>query len=367
MQREDREKRVSAARRRAEQHATGYETTVLRVPEGVGFFDFKEGTHLIDVIPYLVKKGKDVQGGNPFAETGELYYERTFFTYRSIGVEEKSYVCPSKTFGEPDYIQEYRQKESKNPAADADHLKSLNPKERQIFLIYDRKETEKGIQVLEVSFHLFGKLLDSRIKNSSDEDGWDRFYFPGDDGMTLRLTVEEKSAGGYKFSEATAIDFLRRKEPIPKKILDHRIDLDEMPIEIPYEKLKSIFLGVTDGQKMEDQENSKRVESAAKKEGTKKEVKVTTATDLGLKSRDSVLFKGRRHEIVKISPDGTSLTLLDENDEVVRAVGLDEVKPYSESAPFDVANEKAKPAGKGAVKEKEIESKDEDKWDDDWK
>ena len=104
-------------------------------------------------------------------------------------------------------------------------------------------------------------------------------------------------------------------------------------------------------------------------EETKKEVKAATATDIGLKSRDSVLFNGRRHEIVKISSDGTSLALLDENDEIVTAVGVDEVKLYSEEAPF-VANERVKPAGKetkGSVKDKEIESKDEDKWDDDWK
>lgn len=372
--REDRRGRVSAARRRAEQHTSGFETTVLRVPEGVGFYELKPGTHLVNVIPYTVKKGKDTPGGNPFAEAGELYYERTFWSYKKIGTDEKSYVCSSKTFGEPDFIQEYRQKESKNPAADADYLKALAPKERQIWLLQDVKDPDKGIQILEISYHLFGKLLDSRIKNSTEDDGWDLFYFPDEDGLTLRLTVEEVSGGGYTYTEVTAIDFVKRKEPIPEKIIKHTIDLDELPVKTPYEKLKDIFLGVHDG-KQKDEPSDKsddKSKDEPKKEEPKKESTLPTAEKAGLKVKDDVRYRGKTCTIIKISPDGTSLTLMDNDDaEVFKAIGVAEVELIGKEAKKEEPKkEEPKSESKKEEPKKEeapkSEEKKEDKWDDDW-
>lgn len=372
MPRDDRERRVSAARRRAEQHSSGYETTVLRVPDGVSFFDLQPGNYVVDIIPYNVKRGKNTPGGNPFAEVGELYYERTFFCYKRIGVNEKSYVCSSKTFSKPDFIQEYRQKESKSPNADVSYLKSLNPKERQIFLIYDRKEPDKGIQVLEISFHNFGKLLDSRINNSIEEDGWDLFYFTDDSGMSLRLTVEKKSTGGYSFNEVTAIDFLRRKDPIPKHVINHKIDLDAMLIEVDYEKLKAIFLGSSDGVSEADKtqtqtdvtsssrgatetiyESPQASEKAVTKDVRKdidKQQKPSVASDFGLKTQDMVVYKGKVCTLWKISGDGTSLTLVDEEDEIIKAVAVSEVRKR------ELVDKKEKATGKG----------DDDVWEEDW-
>src|SRR5690606_17628626 len=105
MSRKERERRKSTARRRAEEKTSGFSTTTLNLPEGMSFFEFKPGVHTVDVIPYTVKKGKHTPGGNPYAEEGELHYERTYYMYRSVGPEEKPYVCLAKTFGKPDPIQ----------------------------------------------------------------------------------------------------------------------------------------------------------------------------------------------------------------------------------------------------------------------
>lgn len=381
--REDQRGRVSTARRRAEEHVSGYSTTLLKLPEGLSFFELKDGTHYIDVIPYKVKRGKNQKGGNPFADEGDVHYERTFWKYGRIGPEEKDYVAPGKTFGELDYVQEYRQRQSKDPAADADEIKSLNPKERQLFLVYDREAPKKGIQLLEISYHTFGKLLDSRIKNSREIDGWDWFYYTDESGFTLRLTVEERSAGGYKFNEVVAIDFLKRESPLPENIINHGVDLDEMLVRVPYEKLKAIFLGETEedvkpedanGQKEERRPMERKVDqppfderkSEPAKERTPEPKKIPTAQDAGLSVQAKVrhLPSGKNGMIAKISGDGTSLTVMTDDDEVIRAIAVNEVALVDANAPSAKQDQKPEPK-KEPVAVAAPSGKDED-WDKDW-
>src|SRR5688500_15906310 len=132
---EEHKRKVSLARRRAEEH-TSFEGSCVRLPDGVGFFKLTTGRHLVDIIPYVVKRGKEFPGGNPMAATGELYYERTYWSWPNIGVDDKPYVCLSKTFGKPDPIAEHIQREARR-SKDGDD-EGRKPKERQLFLIYDR-------------------------------------------------------------------------------------------------------------------------------------------------------------------------------------------------------------------------------------
>lgn len=362
----DREKKVSAARRRAEQHTTGFETTVLKVPEGLSFFDFKPGVHLLDIIPYTVKKGKSVPGGNPMADKGELYFERTFFIYRKIGPEEKSYVALGKTFGKPDPIAEFRNTESKKDLTpdDAKYVKSLTPKERQIFLVYDRKNPDKGLQIMENSFHLFGKLLDSRVQNSTEEEGWDLFYFLDEDGLSLRVTVEEVDGGGFTFNEATAIDFVPRKTPVPAKIADHDIDLDSLLVEVPYDKMKAIFLGVAaDDKDKEEEPEEDEVPSKGSRKSPPKEEPVDEDDEPAPKKKeapkedkptkssyakgDAVTFEGKQYKIHKINSDSGVAVLVDSDDDFVKA-DVEDLKPYKPAKEVDEKVEKKSAAVKAS-------------------
>jgi hypothetical protein len=339
----ERRKRRSAARARAEQHSSGYETTVLKMPEGVGFWSPKIGIHKIDIIPYKVgKENPAVEKG--WTREGDEYYERTYYCYRRIGAEEKSYVAPGRTFGHVDYIQEFRAREASKDGVDPKYLKSLDPKERQLFLILDHADMDKGVQIWDCSYHLFGRLLDSRINNSSDEDGWDQFDDPSEDGFTLRVTIEQQSGGGYTFNGSTAIDFIPRKSALPDKIVNHGICLDDLLIEYPYEKLKAIFLGSADGDKSEDKKEEesndngeqgkvkedkpapKSAEKPAPKAKEKEEEHDPKAGELGLKEKDKVKYKGLICNIVRISGDGTLLTLIDEDDDVHKAVAPKDVE-----------------------------------------
>ena len=382
--RRDRERRRSAARSRAERRTSGHEGTVLRVPSEIdGFFAMKEGVKTIDILPYTVGKG------NPFADEGMEYFERTFFIYRRIGPDEKSYVCPSKTFGERDYIQEWKQEKSSDPKYTADELKALNPKERQLFLVRDHAEPDK-ILLWEVSYRLFGELLDSRVKNASEKSGWEFFYDPDESGFSLRLTITEKDAGGFSFTEVTAIDFEPRDEPLPAKFSNHGICLDKLLVKKSYDELRRIFLGLPaeDDDSVENDEadapqpkkdrpkkdRPKKVEAEEKPEPKKERRKLPTADDFDLAVGDDVKYDGSIWSIMKISGDGTSLILTDEDDNIEKAISPSDVKKLGkkkekkedlDDLPFDDEDD-ASPSDDEPAAPSSDDDFDDDDWDKDF-
>lgn len=252
-QRQEQQAAVSAGRRQAE-HKSGSERTTLKIPEGVSFFAPKKDTHKIDIIPYVVGKG------NPFADEGEMYFERTFYVHRDVGPNGDAYICPAKTSKgtRPCPICEHMRKLAKDPDSDEKLIKDLAPKERQLFWLIDLAEKDKGVQLWDVSFHLFGKLLDARVKKGDESEGR-QFFADLKRGKTLQLDVEDKTLGGGKpFREVKAIDFKERPEPYSKKILEHTHCLDDMVLELPYDKLKRIFLQIDEPAEEEEETPKKK-------------------------------------------------------------------------------------------------------------
>jgi hypothetical protein len=150
-------------------------------------------------------------------------------------------ICPAQTANQPCPICEYRKKLHRDPDADEKLIKSLAPKERQLFNVFDPNEPDKGVQIWDISYHLFGKCLDEHLKNADEEDGLDFFYHPKR-GKTLKLGVIEESYNGRAFYKVTSILFRDRKEPIDQELLTSTHCLDELLIVMPYEKLKAMFL-----------------------------------------------------------------------------------------------------------------------------
>ena len=364
---ERREARVSTARRRAEQHEVGYATTTLRIPDGLGFWEMKEGVHRIDIVPYRVGKG------NPFVTTeGELHFERTYYSYKRIGPAQKYYIAPGRTFGKPDFVQDWRVAESRKENPDVKFLKSLVPKERQLFLVWDHADKSKGVQLWDLSFHVFGKLLDQRIKSSSESEGWDFFYMPDATGLTLRITVKKESAAAFEFLNVLSIDFQPRTQGLPDNIVNHGFCLDSMLIEMSYDGLRDAFLGggsnssnaKAESKHADSQGNATAQVPASVRPHSEREQapaskpKPPVAKDYGLSEGMKIRYQGRLGEIRRISGDGTSLTLLMEDDEVEKAIKPDEVER--------VVVEESKGV-QGDLEQPESEADDLDKdWDADW-
>ena len=348
------ERRRASARRRVETHDTGGGSNYVKLPEGTGFFQIKAGKYRLDFMSYVCKKGKGDDGGNPYFEKGELAFERTFFVHRDVGPNGDWHLCAAKTLGLPCPICEYRAKMARDPNADEEVMKELGPKERQLWIVKDLSDPDE-VHVMEASYHLFGKQLDAKIRSGDEEDGYEFFADPVE-GLTVRVNFEQSDRG--KWVEATDIEFKARREQYDEDVVDEMPDLDSVLVATPYDKLKKLFLQTDEEEEAED-EKPKKAKAKAQ----------PTADDYGMSEGDLVLYGDLECEILRISRDKTSLTLVDGDGEKHTAVGPEDVekvaqKPADDDDEDDEPPPKKKPAPKAKPKKAEPVDEDDDEDED---
>lgn len=244
------EMRYSDAKAVAEQQSSGFTPTAFSVPEGMSLFRFKQvKTYNLDVLPYVVGKG------NPRADEGILHFERTYYVHSRIGPNNDSYACLAKNFNKKCPICQYKAKLGMDPKTKKEILKALEPKVRQLWLVRDRDDLEKGVQLFEAAFFKsWGELIKSKIK-AGDEDSPYQNFFHLDDGMYLKVTVEEDSYDGRKFFKPTNIEMRPRQKPLKVSILDKCPCLDELLIEKSFKELKEIFLQISSEDEEEEDDD----------------------------------------------------------------------------------------------------------------
>ncbi len=243
------ERRRASATKRAKEHKTSFGSTAFRIPDGMELLVVdKEETRRFDIIEY------EVGEGNPSADAGMLHYERTFWVHPRIGVDESSYVCPAKTFRKRCPVCDDRRNRQDDSGADPETIKALLPKERQLFLIVDVKEDDKGVQLYENSYHSFGRTIDERLKGISSDpdseqeeiDAWESFA-TYDNGSTLKVQFIDEDIGQKNpWRRAKNIDLIPRKKQYEESILDEMPCLDDLPIELSYDELKKIYFQIED-------------------------------------------------------------------------------------------------------------------------
>lgn len=233
----------------------------VSLPENVKRFTPKKGTYKLDVIPYAVSAKKHPDG----VAAGELWCRRPFLIHYGIGVDNKPQVCP-RTIGKPCPICEYYERERKRPGADEDALKEIRAKARELYNVIDLDNEDDGIQVLEMSYHLFGKLLENEINEADDDEVAGFAELKG--GKTLKVRFSESSMGTNKFLEATRIDFLDRDD-YKKSILDDVVDLDTVFNVLPYEELEAVFLEDEGAGMAGDDDDDDKPKSKSKKKSYK--------------------------------------------------------------------------------------------------
>lgn len=219
-------------RKRAESHSKGQSTVVL--PDGVERFDVKAGPNILSVIPYEVS----VENHSEQVPVSEYWYEKTFGIHYNIGPMDRPRVCPAMTAGKPCPICEEQARLRKDPDADEDTVKALRPKERQLFNVEDPKGDPGVVQILEISYHLFGKQLEEEVQQEDDLAG----FADIEGGKVIRVRFKKKKFGGNSYLEADRFDFKDRKD-LSNKILEEALDLDTL-VQVPsYEELKKEFEG----------------------------------------------------------------------------------------------------------------------------
>jgi hypothetical protein len=193
----------------------------LNLPEGVKHFKLERignPAYKLDFIPYVVGKG------NPAADEGMIYFERTFYVHRNLGPDGRdSAVCNLSTFRKRCKFCEHREQLHRNGMSYKDTA-DLKAKTRIIFRVIDRANADAGIQVWETGdYKSFGALLKGKI--TAVEDYAD--FYDLDNGYTLQLSVGEDSFDGRKYNAVTNIEMVKRKKPLDEGWLEDGPNLDD--------------------------------------------------------------------------------------------------------------------------------------------
>ena len=255
------------AKQKAERNMNRTTGGYLAVPEGAEFIKPKKGPYNWDVIPYVVKVNN-----HPEVEKGEQWYQRTFYVHFNIGSDNKAFICP-KTIKKPCPICEYvRELYNSDEDENIELAKQLKAKERELYNIIDLDDQDKGVQLLDYSYHLFGKALDEEINEGVEELAG---FAELEGGYTLEVSFRKKTFNKNEFYEVRKIDFEERDD-YDEDILEDVYDLDSLLKIQDYDFLQKALFDAPvdedddkDDKDDDDKDEEKKSRKSGKKSGKK--------------------------------------------------------------------------------------------------
>jgi len=352
----------------------------LKLPDGISEWRPSPGVHDVDFMLFIA------EDYNPQADKGEDHYERTYFVHRLPGPDGKMqpYCCLYKNWGKVCPICKVMNDSSTN----RELAKSMWTQKRHLWLINDKPgDPKNALQVFDTNHQNqgkgFGELMIDLL-NSLDDDV-DPFDL--EEGMTFRVNVKELAWEKGKYNAVTRLDLVKRKKQYSPDLLESAPCLDDFLVEMSDEEiLKLLAYGevdtsetngevpkASDKSKPKAKEEDEEVDpedpededlppdkTIGKGKGKNTE---KTATECGIKV-GSIITHPKLGEcaVKKISPDGTSLTVQDEDGDLESGVAPEDCKlvPVKGKTP----NKPAKPA-KGKGKPDPDEDEDDEDSDDD--
>ncbi len=221
----------------------------ISVPPGLSMFKPKKnGSHTLDIIPFPTTENRDrfADKMRYSSKRGVLYPERTYWVHYGVGINNDAFACSARNFGKPCPVCQDRAKYLEEPDGESqDKANALKPKQRQLWLVYDNDEPEKGIQLWEVSQFNFGRHIEDYIEGfKKDERGSYRVYYHPDKGMTIRVTCKEATTGQNTYTDFLVHSMSPRVKALPEEIFEHEYDLDEMVVLTDYDVFKRVYLGL---------------------------------------------------------------------------------------------------------------------------
>lgn len=239
--------KLASTKRWMEKETGNFTGSFLKTPPKASLYKVKVGKAKLDIIPFVAGKG------NPNADEGMLWWERTFFVHRNIGPNQAVVICPARTLEKPCPICEARQRLLKQD--EPEEADGLKPKEWVIVQLRDRNDKEKGIQLLPFSFHRFVDKVHEMANSGDADEKYDEFWHPRG-GKLIRVNWGEDSAGdrGGKYVRAKTVIFEDRPD-LKEETIDSGYCLDDLLIIMEYKKLKALYeTGEGDGEGEDDEE-----------------------------------------------------------------------------------------------------------------
>jgi len=195
-------------------------------PTGLEVWNPSFGEHIIDVIPFYAGKQ------HPRDPEGDWSYCVDFWVHRNVGPANQHFACNQRNFEKRCAVCDYIAAHDLSK----EEFNRIKAKRRCVYLVWvhdeERKEEKKGIQVWEVSHFFFEKKVDGIAKKP--RGGGIILWADHDRGKSVVFRI--KKGGKFETPDGKSIDsqeysdfsFLDREEPIPDKLLDHGIALDEL-------------------------------------------------------------------------------------------------------------------------------------------
>jgi gp32 DNA binding protein like len=219
----------------------------------------------LDFIPY-------VTSNNPEVKPGDIWFRRAYGVHRNVGADNKIRLCLSLSFGKPCPIDEEQSKMFKGAKTEEekDAAKAIHGKRRELYNVLDLDDEDKGVQILDISYHLFGKKLKTELEMAEDYayDGFAELK----GGFTLKCRFLKKTFGDNEFYEIDRIDFEPRDD-YKDSILDEATDLDTLLKPLTYEQLEREFMGIPEDAVDQPSQREEKKEPPLRRESRREEKK----------------------------------------------------------------------------------------------
>jgi hypothetical protein len=357
----------------------GSTISCVQLPEGCEKFDPKPGSHKVDFLPWVSTERNKTSDGEGY-EVCQMTYARHVIA----SPDGKKYIACRNTqaLGKKRCaVCDWLVKHGKS--LDEDTAYEMKAKNRQLWLVNDKPgKKDNPLKVYDTTDKQpsrkqgFVDILMDAMDTSPDEYG--HFWGLGKDGKTLLLKVAEQTGGDFKYDAVTRVDFLPRKYEYPEEMIHENPCLDDCVIDPGYEKVMELLdvgseipeeegeeeTPERNGRKARDKEEEPEEGDLNQESGDEDEDNPTPPKKGGkapkFKVGDEVTYNGMECVVRKVSPDGLSYTLEDDEDETYKSISPDEMEAMDSS---DLDDEDEPPA-KGGKKKAPPEDEDEDDLDD---
>jgi len=233
-QRKNLEKRHQESIDRKDTSIFGSIFNKAKVPENVSFWKCGSGKHIIDILPFVA--GPNVPNKN--VDEGDVEYVIDVWVHRNVGPKEDSFVCPTRTWGEPCPICE----DLKENEYDEEYVKGMRSKRQSVYLVWvhdSAKEEEEGIKIFNTAHFFMQNHLDELAE--IPRGGGVIIFSDLDEGKSVAFTRKGTGAGNTQFLGHKFVD---RPEPIPDDIVDQIFSLDEcIDMRPTYDEMADSYFG----------------------------------------------------------------------------------------------------------------------------
>lgn len=210
------------------------------IPEGMPIWYAKEGSHIIDIIPFVA--GPDMplarDTTDVVTEEGEFDYLLDIEVHRNIGEMRKDYVCPRINFGLPCPICSYMDANR----LETEDWKKVKTSRRVIYFVWvhDTPEEEaKGLQLWHVSHFYMEAKLDALVK--LPQGGGVRQFSHPDHGYNIAFEVQKEGKTKLNY---VGHALYNRDRPIPRKLLNMAFPITQaINLKVDYDEMEKAFFG----------------------------------------------------------------------------------------------------------------------------